>query len=904
MAKKNIINAANLAKPGEQGFRLYRPKGKKFPDGKDSQYFTTAQEAQDFIDKYYPDYNLYRYIREQSQDNSEYPNQLNEVTVTPSGAYSTREPHFASEDIPVQVPNRNTGINRFIGSAYSPEFQEKYDRIGNHPIFNDVRVENVARESKKNSPIYTAFRDASDITGALATAPIMAEAYAASPLIAGAMNLYGAYEGLGRLTSDEGVAKTVDKFGQGDWKGGLKSLGGDVFDVALSLPVLNRMRQSAATLGNSAQVGSRALAGNQAAKQLSRMSPHYNFQFNWKTGKFNLTPKSGMPSKTTSAASGSLPPTNLPDGSINPEYYQQLANTRQAPAKVNNVIEPFDWGVAGETTPVATTQQVAQYDDLLRNNNYIRSQNGNWVHTTDNGVFTFGDNGEITFLPYNEPGIQLQPDEVERFIQLRNARLPNLKGPFRNLDDFVIKNQYSLRNAHSFYRGWRFNHAHPSGNDLPVALRTDNNNSIAVQVPNLKNFIIPTTPETTNQEVYDGIMNYLNNISIPKLTDEQRALIQRVFPHDISNNTRLRRQYSIDLPATAKAFVNDRGGSFIYYPIGDSGATFSMNGVGYKNFNKEPIANLTAEALEPVKAPTIITSRDRMPAFSKENADYDWAKFLGIDPVHNNAIKVGLLRGRPTETQVKQALSMAPHENYMEQGDASVRVEDVRPRFTSNYPYIETSNNVPTVHINLLPSKGKLNPDDSRWVADKLDRLAANAKGVDITSTGRINPTLSRVVSDVTNATNLSDAERVNIIKMSIEHPEYFFNPRIDGGNYSPHSMLSNIKRGRNKNKYFTEGALNTWLDGLNDYGGDLDNPIKELLGVNPSQLGRNSPAIDLDPTKSTKILEYLKYKYPYFYNGLQNKTEVPFPVSTVLKKGGKLIKKKFKLNVKNKTCK
>ena len=399
-------------------------------------------------------------------------------------------------------------------------------------------------------------------------------------------------------------------------------------------------------------------------------------------------------------------------------------------------------------------------------------------------------------------------------------------------------------------------------------------------------------------------MNYLNNISIQKLTDEQRALIQRVFPHDVSNDPVLQRAHRIALPPVAKAFVNDRGGSFIYYPIGNSGATFSMNGVGYKKFDNEPIANLTAEALEPVKAPTIITSRDRMPAFSKENADYDWAKFLGIDPVYNNAIKVGLLRGRPTETQVKRALGIAPHGDYIEQGDAFIKVEDVRPRFTSNYPYIETSNNVPTVHINLLPSKGKLNSNDSRWVADKLDRLAANAKGVDITSTGRINPTLSRVVSDVTNATNLSDAERVNIIKMSIEHPEYFFNPRTDGGNYSPHSMLSNIKRGRNKNKYFTEGALNTWVDGLNDYGGDLDNPIKELLGVNPSQLGHDSPAIDLDPTKSTKILEYLKYKYPYFYNGLQNKTEVPFPVSTVLKKGGKLIKKKFKLNVKNKTCK
>lgn len=76
-------------------------------------------------------------------------------------------------------------------------------------------------------------------TGATGAAVVSA---AASPVVAGAINLYGAYEGAKRLTSEEGVKKTINKFKEGDIKGGFKSLGGDVVDLALTFPVLNRTR--------------------------------------------------------------------------------------------------------------------------------------------------------------------------------------------------------------------------------------------------------------------------------------------------------------------------------------------------------------------------------------------------------------------------------------------------------------------------------------------------------------------------------------------------------------------------------------------------------------------------------------------------------------------------------------
>jgi hypothetical protein len=82
------------------------------------------------------------------------------------------------------------------------------------------------------------------MAAAMISAPAVPEALGLAysvPEIAGALNLYGAYEGLGKLTSSEGVAKTYNKFKSGDYLGGTKSLGGDVLDITMSLPFLNRV---------------------------------------------------------------------------------------------------------------------------------------------------------------------------------------------------------------------------------------------------------------------------------------------------------------------------------------------------------------------------------------------------------------------------------------------------------------------------------------------------------------------------------------------------------------------------------------------------------------------------------------------------------------------------------------
>lgn len=60
---------------------------------------------------------------------------------------------------------------------------------------------------------------------------------------AGALNLTGAYEGLNRLTSDEGVSKTYNKFKSGDYEGGAYSLMGDALDASISIPFLNKIKQ-------------------------------------------------------------------------------------------------------------------------------------------------------------------------------------------------------------------------------------------------------------------------------------------------------------------------------------------------------------------------------------------------------------------------------------------------------------------------------------------------------------------------------------------------------------------------------------------------------------------------------------------------------------------------------------
>lgn len=86
-----------------------------------------------------------------------------------------RQLHFASEDLPVYIPNERKGIDRYIGAAKpSPAFQRAYNRIGMDPIFNDVRVENVARAWKNNPEAMQNWTDGGNAAAGFIAAPVLA----------------------------------------------------------------------------------------------------------------------------------------------------------------------------------------------------------------------------------------------------------------------------------------------------------------------------------------------------------------------------------------------------------------------------------------------------------------------------------------------------------------------------------------------------------------------------------------------------------------------------------------------------------------------------------------------------------------------------------------------------------
>lgn len=942
--KNRTRNVVSFVRPGDRGVRLHLPNGKSIR-------FDTAAQAQSYIDTNYPDGSLERYTGKPQAEPQSPPKKV----------------HYASEDLPIYIDSGRKGIDRLIGSAApSPEFMRAYNRIGMDPIFNDVRVENM-RRAWKNNPEYMqyAWTDTGNQVGAVAALPILGWAYGASPYVAGAMNLYGAYEGLGRLTSDEGVAKTWNKFSQGDWKGGLQSLGGDAFDVAMSLPFLNRMRQGVTMTGNAVKAGGRALAGNYAAKQFTKMSPYYDFSFDWRTGKFNLTPKPGMPESATSVAKSEMLPgqvRELPGGTPRalgpieqparaPEIIEEAPQVVQearpiepttvaarepipddlppAPAEVNNVagfennsfesgnpfsgpfpqvgnveaakptVEEFDWGEFEAPSAPAATPPAGPYDELLRGSQYTHNSNGTWTHAIDDGTFTFGDDGVATFSPgWRMPSIQLQPNEIENFIRTRNDRTPNLDGPFRSLNDFIIRNQYPLGDVSSFNNGgfWRFNYEHPSGVRLPIRLRQEPNGSIGMSLGSGEPTFMPTTPETTAQEVYDGIMNYARGIQTPELTTDQISLIQSAFPNEVPAG-----RLGLGRQPGSRGFQNAAGTrGLVYNPLDQ---TFSTGGSGYRRFRDEPIANLTPEALEPIKAPTIITSTEGLPAFSRISSGTNWGRALGIDPGFNAQIDFGLQRPRPTADQVRKALGIYGGGISSSHGDAHFYVDRYSPNYTEDMPLIETPYEVPILHLNMVPSGGgELAAADKRWLGQQMGSLSANAKGVDIASTGNINPTVSRFVSDLQAATNLSDLDKYNILKMFIDNPGYFYREHFNHGDYSPFSWYNNAIRGGKPKRFFTEPSRNTYMGSFNSYGSQLESPVKGLFNMNPSQLGHASSGISLDANNSALLQNWMKENIPHLYTLPQDRTKVPFPVTTFRKKGGRLVKKKL-INGK-KTCK
>lgn len=137
--------------------------------------------------------------------------------------------------------------NQQSNKGYTAVFRDDWNSL-----FGNTRTNGVKRAWQRRPDIMQGFQDGQNAATIL-TLPFFAPAASALysvPEIAGAINLYGATQGLGRLTSDEGIAKTYNKFKEGDYTGAAKSAFGDVVDIAMSLPVLSRLNSTANSWSN------------------------------------------------------------------------------------------------------------------------------------------------------------------------------------------------------------------------------------------------------------------------------------------------------------------------------------------------------------------------------------------------------------------------------------------------------------------------------------------------------------------------------------------------------------------------------------------------------------------------------------------------------------------------------
>lgn len=115
---KRTRRVSELQRPGETGYRVHLPDGT-------SKRFKTADEAQRWFDTTYPGDNYYMTRAGASQQPASQPTQPE----TPA-----RQPHFASEDLPVYTPSGRTGIDRYIGANYSPRFNAASAKLGMNPL--------------------------------------------------------------------------------------------------------------------------------------------------------------------------------------------------------------------------------------------------------------------------------------------------------------------------------------------------------------------------------------------------------------------------------------------------------------------------------------------------------------------------------------------------------------------------------------------------------------------------------------------------------------------------------------------------------------------------------------------------------------------------------------------------
>lgn len=116
------------------------------------------------------------------------------------------------------------------------------------------------------------------ITGAGIASPMLI------PEVAGALNLYGAYHGLTNYAKDYHPIETFKKVLNGDYFGAVKDIGKVGWDVLEAAPFVGRVMQGAKQLANKD-------VGIGMNYMINRYSPNYTSSYNWRTGKFNLSPR-------------------------------------------------------------------------------------------------------------------------------------------------------------------------------------------------------------------------------------------------------------------------------------------------------------------------------------------------------------------------------------------------------------------------------------------------------------------------------------------------------------------------------------------------------------------------------------------------------------------------------------
>lgn len=88
-----------------------------------------------------------------------------------------KQPHFASEDLPVYIPNERKGIDRYIGSAHSDAFDRHFYGTSDwSALFGDSRVNGVKRAWQRNPEAMQLWTDAGNEAGIIASLPFAAYA--------------------------------------------------------------------------------------------------------------------------------------------------------------------------------------------------------------------------------------------------------------------------------------------------------------------------------------------------------------------------------------------------------------------------------------------------------------------------------------------------------------------------------------------------------------------------------------------------------------------------------------------------------------------------------------------------------------------------------------------------------